>query len=60
MSQTTPTPTLDRTGVLHRPYITPALYYNGPILHQPIITPALDYTGPILRQLGAEFGLETF
>ena len=36
-------PPLDRTGVLHQPYITPA---NSPILHrpyitQPYITPAL-------------------
>ena len=45
-----PLPPLDRTGVLHRPYITPALYYTGPILHWPYITPALYYTGPILHQ----------
>ena len=46
---TTPTTTtLDRTGVLHRhyitpPYTTPALYYTDPILHQPYITPAIYY-----------------
>ena len=43
---TTTTTTLDR---LHRPYITPALYYTGPILHQHYITLALYYTGPILH-----------
>ena len=42
-------PPLDRTGVLHRPYITPALYYTGPILHRPYITLALYFTGPILH-----------
>ena len=40
MSGTTPT-TLDRTGVL----------YTGPKLHQPYITPALYYTGPLLYWL---------
>ena len=43
---------LDR--LIHRPYITPALYtqalyYTSPILHRPYITPALYYTGPILH-----------
>ena len=36
-------PPLDRTGVLHRPYM---LYYTSPILHWPYSTPALYYTGP--------------
>ena len=36
-------PPLDRTDVLHRPYITLALYYTIPILHWPYITPALYY-----------------
>ena len=51
-----PLPPLDRTDVLHWPYITPALYYTSPILYRPYIalvhitpahiTPALYYTGP--------------
>ena len=48
-------PPLDRTGVLHRPYITPTLNYTNPQFHQPIlhlpsITMALNYTGPILQR----------
>ena len=41
---------LVHTGLLHRPYITPALYYTGPLLHWPFITLALYYTGPVLHQ----------
>ena len=41
-------PPLDRTGVIHWPFITPVLYYTGPISHRPYITPALYYPGPIL------------
>ena len=45
-----PLPPLDRTGVLHRPYSTPVLYYTGPIVHRPYSTPALYYIGPIVHQ----------
>ena len=31
---TTPT-TTTTLDILHQPFITPALYYTGPILHQP-------------------------
>ena len=50
MSGTPTTTTLVRTGVLHRPYITLALYYTSPILHQHYITLALSYIGPILHR----------
>ena len=33
-------------AILHQPYITPALYYTGPILHRPYITLAPYYIGP--------------
>ena len=45
------TPALYYTGpILHRPYITPALYYTSHMSHQPYITLALYYTGPILHR----------